>query len=168
MMAASARAFPDRRHWQGLEGRVAEILLTPVHVLVSVPSALFLTALTAMLLRHPDVQFYEIDRVAFVLLVIGVLGRAVVLRQPIVVLDRVSWPMLGLVLLAVVSLAGRPFDHETWSLLASKFIVPFTLFHLAGMVFADEKSFRHFEVFSLAVLAYLNFTAVAFLVALIR
>ena len=72
--------------------------------------------------------------------------------------------MLALTLLVLASVAGQPFDHETWSLLASKFIVPFTLFHLAGMVFVDEKSLRHFEVFALAVLAYLSFTAIAFLV----
>ena len=132
-----------------VEGKIAEILLAPVHLLVSVPTALFLAALAAMLLRHPDVQFYEIDRVAFVLLVIGVVGRAVVLRQPILVLDRASWPMVALTLLAMASVAGRPFDHETWSLLASKFIVPFTLFHLAEMVFADKRSFRQFEIFAL-------------------
>jgi len=147
-----------------LNSKIIEILLTPVRLLVSVPSALFLAALTAMLLRHPDVQFYEIDRVAFVLLVIGVLGRAVVLRQPVLVFERAIWPMLALTLLALVSVAGRPFDHETWSLLASKFIVPFALFHLAGMVFVHERSFRHFEVFSLIVLAYLSFTAIAFLI----
>ena len=147
-----------------LEGTIAELLLTPVRLLVSAPAGLFLAALAAMLLRHPDVQFYEIDRVAFVLLVIGVLGRAVVLRQPVLIFERASWPMLGLTLLMLASLAGQPFDHETWSLLASKVIVPFTLFHLAGMVFSDERSFRQFEIFALVVLAYLSFTAIAFLV----
>lgn len=163
MMGASARLLPHQRQRQGLDARIAEVLLAPVQLLVSVPCLLFLVALTAMLLRHPDVQFYEIDRVAFVLLVIGVLGRAVVLRLPVLVFERASWPMLALTLLALASVAGRPFDHETWSLLASKFIVPFTLFHLAGMVFTDERSFHQFEIFALIVLAYLSFTAIAFL-----
>ena len=48
------------------------------------PAGLFLAALTAMLLRHPDVPFYEIDRVAFGLLVVAVTGRAVVTRQRLV------------------------------------------------------------------------------------
>jgi putative inorganic carbon (HCO3(-)) transporter len=164
MIGASSRPLPYERQRLVVEGKIAEILLAPVHLLVSVPTALFLAALAAMLLRHPDVQFYEIDRVAFVLLVIGVVGRAVVLRQPILVLDRASWPMVALTLLAMASVAGRPFDHETWSLLASKFIVPFTLFHLAEMVFADKRSFRQFEIFALVTLAYLSFTAIAFLV----
>lgn len=141
------------------------ICLRPLHWLIAFPPVLlFLAALTAMLLRHPDVQFYEIDRVAFGLLVVGVVGRAVVLRYPVFSFERATWPMLGLTLVALVSVAGQPFDHETWNLLASKFIVPFALFHIAREVFAEEKSFRHFEVFALIVLAYLSFTAIAFLV----
>jgi putative inorganic carbon (HCO3(-)) transporter len=142
---------------------VARALLGPIRVLVSVPSLLFLGALTAMLLRHPDVQFYEIDRVAFGLLVLGVSGRVVLLRQTPFV-TRASLPMVGLLTLALASVAGQPFDHETWSLLASKFIVPFTLFHLAALVFTAEKRFRQFEIFALIVLVYLSFTAIAFLV----
>ena len=58
----------------------------------------------------------------------------------------------------------RPFDNETWCLLAAKYIVPFTLFHLARLVFEGEVRFRQFEIFALIVLAYLSFTAIAFLV----
>lgn len=141
----------------------SQIVLRPLQALMAAPSLLFLAALTAMLLRHPDVAFYEIDRVAFGLLVLGVVGRAVVLRQRLFVVERVSWPMIGLTLLALASVIGQPFDHETWSLLASKFIVPFALFHLAAHVFTEERRFRQFEVFALVVLAYLSFTAIAFL-----
>jgi hypothetical protein len=125
---------------------------------------LFLAALTAMLLRHPDVAFYEIDRVALGLLVVGVVGRAVVLRQRLFVMERVTWPLMGLTVLALAEVIGQPFEHETWSLLASKLIVPLTLFHLAGLVFTEERQFRQFEMFALVVLAYLSFTAIAFLV----
>ena len=52
--------------------RAMQVLLHPLRVLMAAPSFLFLATLTAMLLRHPDVAFYEIDRVAFVLLVVGV------------------------------------------------------------------------------------------------
>ena len=72
--------------------------------------------------------------------------------------------MLGLTALVIASAACQPFDHEAWSLLASKFIVPFALFHLAGMVFREDAHFRQFEIFLLIVLAYLSFTAIAFLV----
>jgi putative inorganic carbon (HCO3(-)) transporter len=143
---------------------VGKAVLRPLQALMAAPWLLFLAALTAMLLRHPDVAFYEIDRVAFGLLVVGVVGRALVVRQRLFVMDRASWPMLGLTVLAMVSVLGQPSDHETWSLLASKLIVPFALFHLAGLVFTEERRFRHFEMFALVVLAYLTFTAIAFLV----
>ena len=74
--------------------------------------------------------------------------------------------MLGLTAWALASVAGQPFDAETWNLLASKLIVPFTMFHLAGLIFTDERRLRHFEIFCLVVLAYLSFTAIAFLFGL--
>jgi hypothetical protein len=117
-----------------------------------------------MLLRPPDVAFYEIDRVAFVLLMLGVMGRAAVIRQRLFAVERATWPMLGLTLLAVASVVQQPFDTQTWSLLAAKFFVPFALFHLAGLVFREERRLRQFEVFALVVLAYLCFTSIAFLV----
>jgi O-antigen ligase len=128
------------------------------------PVALFLLALAAMLLRHPDVPFYEIDRVAFVLLVLGVTGRAVMMRQALPIVERATWPMLGLTFLAVASVIAQPFNDESWCLLAAKFIVPFTLFHLAALVFRQEKQLRQFELFTLIVLGYLCFTSIAFLV----
>jgi putative inorganic carbon (hco3(-)) transporter len=163
MSAVSIHTWPS----DGAEGAAARVLklgLRPLQALVAAPVVLFLGALTAMLLRHPDVAFYEVDRVAFALLVLGVAGRAVVLRQRLFVMERVTWPMMGLTLLAVGSVIGRPFDNETWCLLAAKFIVPLALFHLAGLVFASEREFRQFEIFALVVLAYLSFTAIAFLV----
>jgi putative inorganic carbon (hco3(-)) transporter len=141
----------------------ARFVLRPLQLLMAAPTLLFLGALTAMLLRHPDVAFYEIDRVAFGLLLIGAVGRAIVLRQRLFVLERVTWPMIGLTGLALASVIGQPFDKETWNLLASKLIVPFVLFHLAGLVFTKESRFRQFEMFALVVLAYLSFTAIAFL-----
>ncbi len=142
----------------------AKLALRPVQAVMAVPTLLFLAALTAMLLRPPDVSFYEIDRVAFALLVSGAVGRAVVFRERLFVMEPATWPMIGLTLLALASVAGRPFGNETWSLLAAKCIVPFTLFHLAGLVFTGERRLRQFEIFALLVLAYLSFTAIAFLV----
>jgi hypothetical protein len=164
MEAISVREETRRKWTAGAGAPLVVALLKPVQVLMAAPSMLFLAALAAMLLRHPDVPFYAIDRVAFGLLVAGVAARAIVLRQRLFVMERASWPMLGLTLLAVASVAGQPFDNETWSLLAAKFLVPFTLFHLARLVFQEERSLRQFEVFGLAVLAYLSFTAIAFLV----
>ena len=141
----------------------AKAVLRPMQMLMAAPAQLFLVALTAMLLRHPDVTFYAIDRVAFGLLVVGVAGRTVVLHKRLIVRERITWPMLGLTALALASVIGQPFDQETWSLLASKILVPFALFHLAQLVFAEERQFRQFEIFALVVLAYLSFTALAFL-----
>jgi hypothetical protein len=156
-----------RPAWSGIGGDflvwAAKVVLRPMQALMAAPSLLFLAALTAMLLRHPDVAFYEIDRVAFGLLLAGVVGRAMVLRQRLFVVERVTWPTIGLTALALASTIGQPFNHETWSLLASKFLVPFLLFHLAGLVFTEERRFRQFEVFALVVLGYLSFTAIAFL-----
>ena len=144
--------------------RVTQFFLHPLRWLMSVPCFLFLAALTAMLLRPYDVAFYEIDRVAFGLLVVGVVGRAVVLRQPLFEVERATWPMIGLTVLALTSVMGRPFDNETWCLLAAKYIVPFALFHVARLIFDREQAFRKFEGFGLIVLTYLSFTSIAFLV----
>jgi len=138
--------------------------LRPLQAMMMAPVALFLVALAAMLLRPPDVPFYEIDRVAFALLVVGVMGRVIVTRRRPPVVERATWPMIGLTLLAVASVVQQPFDSQTWSLLAAKFFVPFALFHLAGLVFREERRLRQFELFTLVVLAYLCFTSIAFLV----
>ena len=152
------------RCWaEELPGKATAAVLRPLLILAAAPSYLFLLALTAMLLRPPDVRFYQIDRVALGLLLVGVSARAVALRQRFVAIEGASWPMMGWTLLALISLAGQPFDREAWNLVASKCIVPFTLFHLAGLVFSEEKYFRRFEIFAVIVLAYLSFTAIAFL-----
>jgi len=164
-MQAVAPSLAER-DWRGLDISAAatKLLLCPLQALTMAPSLLFMTALSAMLLRHPDVQFYEIDRIAFGLLLAGVIGRTIVQRRSLMVVTRASWPMLFLSLLALISLLGQPFEHEAWSLLAAKFIVPFIFFHLAQLVFTEEREFRHFEIFSVIVLAYLSFTSIAFLV----
>jgi O-antigen ligase len=151
--------WADEAIWQGLS-----IGLRPLQLLTIAPGVLFLAALTTMLLRHPDVAFYEIDRVAFGLLVLGVAGQAVVRRQRLMVVERATLPMLGLTFLAVASVVGQPFDNQTWCLVAAKFIVPFSLFHMAALTFREERWRRHFEIFALVVLAYLCFTSIAFLV----
>lgn len=164
-----ASSWPESipRPWEAeISGWALKTALRPVQILIVAPCFLFLAALTAMLFRHPDAQLYEIDRVAFGLLVAAVVSRAVVVRQHPFVFERATWPMIGLTLLALAGAVGQPFNAETWSLLASKFIVPFALFHLAGRVFTEENRLRKFEVFGLVVLGYLSFTAIAFLLGL--
>lgn len=166
-METSGSSVLAPRPWDGyLAEWSIKALLRPAQMLAAAPCFLFLAALTAMLLRHPDVKFYEIDRIAFGLLVLGVVGRVMIMRQRLFVWERASWPMLGLTAWALASVAGQPFDAETWNLLASKLIVPFTMFHLAGLVFTEERRLRHFEIFCLVILAYLSPTAIAFLFGL--
>jgi putative inorganic carbon (HCO3(-)) transporter len=163
MQAISLRLARPERWRDDVGGWAAHAILRPLQALTAAPSLLFLAALAAMLLRHPDVAFYEVYRVAVGLLAVGVVGRAVVKRQRVFVMERATWPMIGLTALALASVLGQPFDNETWSLLASKLIVPFSLFHLAAMVFTEERRFRQFELFAVVVLAYLSFTAIAFM-----
>ena len=166
MKSSSPVNLPSHASWAGEAAWLGlQLGLRPLQALMMAPVALLpLGALAAMLLRPTDVPFYEIDRVAFVLLILSVLGRAVVTRRRLLVVERATWPMIGLTLLGVVSVAQQPSDIQSWSLLAARFFVPFLLFHLAGLVFRAERRLRQFELFALIVLAYLCFTSIAFLV----
>lgn len=135
--------------------------IRPLHALISAPALLHMAALIAMLLRPPDVDFFHLDRVAFVVLVFAVFLRALLLRQHPPWYGTLSWAMLALLLLAIASTLSQPFDNVTWNLLSAKFVVPFALFHLAGVVFTNEKSCRQFEVYCLITLAYLSWLALA-------
>jgi hypothetical protein len=163
VMSMSEGGIVSARRWEGIATAGARTALRPLQLLVSAPVFLFLAALTAMLMRPPELEGFAIDRVAFALLVVGVLARSLVFRQQVFTFERATSPMLGLTALALVSLVNQPFDAETWSVLAAKFIVPFLLFHLAILVFSDERSLRQFEIFAIIVLAYLCFIAIAFL-----
>ena len=160
MQAVAAR--PQEFASQALIGAV-EVALRPLQLLMAFPALLFLVALTAMLLCHPDVPSYGISRIAFVLLVLAVVARILVFRDQLVVTERISLPMLALTTLALTGVLGQPFDKETWSLLGTKYLVPFAMFYIAQLIFGTEKRCRHFEIFGLCVLAYLSFTAIAFL-----
>lgn len=138
-------------------------LLHPLHALIATPSLVFLAALTAMLFRPSDLKFYEIDRVAFVLLVAVVLSRILLLHEPIQLSSTVTLPMFCLLVLAGFELLRLPYDPEAWSVYAAKWLVPLVLFVLAGYVFNDAASLRRLELFALVMLAYLSLTAIAFM-----
>jgi len=135
-----------------------------LHPLIVAPSLLFLATLALMLFHPPDFNFHSVDRFAFGLLILVVLLRACVLRQPLRFSGPVSWPMLAMTLLAFYGVVSQPNDAETWSLFAAKWLVPFTLFQLAAYIFDDAKSLRRFETFSLIVLGYLSLTAIFFMI----
>ena len=135
----------------------------PLHALMSAPAMLFLATLAVMLFRPPDLQFYWMDRIIFLILVLVVALRTLLLRQPLHVADPVLWPMAALTLLGFFSLIGQPYDAQSWSVFAAKWVVPFILYHLAGMVFDTPSALRQFETFSLIVLGYLCLIAILFL-----
>ena len=144
--------------------RIAALLLRPLHLGLAFPSLLYVAAMAVFLFRPPDVFTFYADRIAFGVLVFFVGLRTLALRDRIPFFARLSLPMLGLVALAVFRACREPFDAQIWSLIASKFIVPFALFHIAVLVFRSEAARKHFEVFALVALVYLVFIAIAFLV----
>jgi O-antigen ligase len=137
--------------------------LRPLHALIAAPSLVFLATLAVMLFRPPDLQFYSLDRFAFVLLVFVTALRMLVLRQSIQITRTVTFPMLALLALALSCVLVKPYEPEMWSMFAAKWLVPFVLFHLAGVLFEDASSLERFETFALVVLAYLCLVAIFFL-----
>lgn len=135
----------------------------PLHALVEAPSILFLATLTIMLFRPPDLSFFWLDRIALVFLMFVVLLRMLVLRRRASITHPVMWPMLGLLLLGLANLLVEPYDAQNWSVFAAKWVVPFVLYHFAGIVFEDSSSLRRFETFLLLVLGYLCLVAILFL-----
>ncbi len=135
----------------------------PLHAMMMCPSLLFMATLAAMLFRPPDVRLYELDRIAFALLVFVVLLRALIKRQPLRMSGAVKCPMLGMLALALSDVLAQPYQAEAWSTLAAKWVVPFAMYYMAGLVFEDEVSLRRFETFFLLVLGYLCITSIFFL-----
>jgi len=138
--------------------------LRPLQGLIAAPPLVFMAVMGLMLFHPPDFRFPPYDRIAFLVLVFVVLLRACVLRKTVSFGGPVTWPMLGLLLLALWGVLAQPYDAETWSMFAAKWFLPFALFHLAGCVFEDSSSLRQFEVFSLVVLGYLSLIAILFLI----
>jgi len=160
---SSAGQIPARiSAWEAAQWTVVTAF-RPLHALMASPSLLFLATLGVMLFRPPDLQLYWLDRAAFLLLVFVVLLRALVLRQPLKVVGPVTWPMFGLLLLSLSCVLAQPYEAQNWSLFAARWVVPFTLYHLSGLVFDDVASLRKFENFALIVLGYLSFIAILFL-----
>lgn len=143
---------------------IAGLLLRPLHLALAFPSLLYIAAMTVFLFRPPDLFSFYADRIAFGALVFFVILRVLALRERMPLFAGLSLPMLGLAALAVFRVLREPFDAQVWSIVASKFIVPFALFHIAALVFRGPAQQRHFEIFIVAVLAYLVFIAIAFLV----
>lgn len=144
-------------------GTLARWILRPLQLGLALPSILYLAALAVFLFRPPDIRAFYADRIIFGVLVFFVVLRMMALGQRIPFVAGLSLPMIGLSALALIRILHEPLDAQNWSVVAGKFIVPFTLFHLAMLVFRGPAERRHFEIFVMITLAYLIFIAVAYL-----
>ena len=144
---------------ENASARMLRAFFLPLQLLLAFPSLVFLGMLGVMLFRPPNLELYWLDRIAFGLVVLITMMRALLLRQDLR-LPSAAWPMLALGTLVMAEIVLRPFDSTTWSVVAAKFVVPYALFYLAGLVFDNSGSLAWLEKFGLAVLAYLSFTAI--------
>lgn len=138
--------------------RLLKILYAPL----AAPDLIFLAALAAMLFRPPDLKSIPIDRIAFAALLVAVALRLVLARERLRIYPA-TWPMLALLLFGLRGVMTQAYQQQAWSLLAAKWIVPVTLFHLAGIVFRDEASLCRLESFFVVALLYLTVMAVFYL-----
>src|SRR5262245_39535519 len=162
-------AFESTAHSYGFTDNGAKCLRTclqPAELLLRVPSWLFVATLAVMLLRAPDLRNCWADRGAFIVLTLVVLWRALVLRQSLRPTSPVVWLMAALVGLVGRDLLSSPYDVQLWSVATAKFFVPYALFYLAGLTFADGHSLRSMEVLTVGALAYLCATSIAYVCGL--
>jgi len=158
------RGYSSLGGWRWTAAEAAVVAgLRPLQALLTAPAIVLMAALTAMLFRPPDLKLYDLDRIGFILLLFIVCLRAQMRRQSFRAPASVLLPMGGLLLLAVSQALSVPYDAETWSVLAAKWLVPLGLFYAARLVFEGDDSLRRFETFALVVFGYLCVTAVLFL-----
>lgn len=158
-MSTSQITIPPVTEFPRIVGIPARI----AYALVANPAFLFITTLGIILFRPPDLSFYEIDRIAIVVLTYFVILHALLHRQTLHFTKTINLPLLGLLAFALFRVFTEPYASQNWSVLAAKWLVPFLLFNLAGFVFADAKSLHKLEIFCWIVLAYLSLTSVFFL-----
>jgi hypothetical protein len=152
---ALTRDNDDNPLWHG-----AGLLLRPLHLGLAFPSILYVAAMTVFLFPPPDLFSFYADRIAFGILIFFVALRTMALHHKLPFFVGLSLPMLALMGFAVFRALREPFDAQNWSIVASKYIVPFALFHLAVLVFQGASQRRHFEIFIIFTLAYLVFIAI--------
>ncbi len=136
----------------------------PLQILLSEPWLLFLAFLTAALFRPPGFLFFPWDRLVFGLLIFLAALRGFVSRGQLFLGGTVTLPLLGLLLLSLGGVVTHGFDPQAWSVFAAKWLVPFVLFQIAGQLLESPHFVERFEKFTLLALAYLIFTAIAFLI----
>jgi putative inorganic carbon (hco3(-)) transporter len=160
-MIAANVAASAQNPWRPV-AYLVQLPLQILHAWASAPVFLFLLTLAAMLFRPPDLKAFPIDRIALAML-IGCIALRLCGRVDEIQIYPATWPLLALTLFATGGLLSSPFQAQSWSLLAAKWIVPLVLFQLAGAVFRSPSDLRRLELFCLIVLLYLSVVSAFFL-----
>jgi O-antigen ligase len=138
--------------------------LRPLQALMAAPSLLFIATMALMLFHPLDAPVCSYDRFAFGILVFVVILRTCVLQEPLRLQGPVTFPLMVLLVLAFGQAVAQPYNAETWSLFAAKWLIPFVLFQVAARIFDNPIALKRFEVFALLVLVYLSVISIFFLV----
>ena len=134
-----------------------------LYFLIDQTWVMFLVAFLLFMFCPPELKVPPFDRIAFVLLILLVLMDSLRRRWLQPFKSPIMLPMIAMTTIATVSAIQAPYNIETWSIMATTFIVPYTMFFLAKAVFRDDRIIRYFFIFSALVAAYLTFIAIAFL-----
>jgi putative inorganic carbon (hco3(-)) transporter len=136
-----------------------------LYMVVSKPSIVFVLCLGAIMFKSPSLKTLPFDRIAFLFtFIVAILSFWFYKGNTRILVEPIAFPMLALTIMGTVSAVQVRFDIERWSFLANKFIVPFSMFFIAKMVFKNEWAVRHFFVFCITVLTYLTLLSVSHLI----
>lgn len=163
-MEASYR--PPQQVLEEIAYRAAAIPFRLLQLVVNGRWILFLAMLSLMLFRPPGSDSFPWDRVAFLAVLAAVALHVATRREPFALLNRVTWPMLSLLLLSSCNVLCQGYNAENWSMFAAKWLVPFTVYQIACYAFSDPRARKGLEIYALLVLAYLSFISIAFLAGL--
>jgi O-antigen ligase len=134
-----------------------------VYVLISLPSLWFVLTLAAFMFSSPSLEGFKTDRVAFPLLLLLTAMNVLTHRKRLFAWAPLLIPLGALTLLAIFSALQVPYDRQTWSFLASDFLVPLCMFYASSQVFIDDLALKHFFIFCVIALAYLIVVSIGFL-----
>src|SRR5437868_14985654 len=96
-----------------------------------------------MLFRPPDLPFPAVDHVAFIVLVIAVVLRALIVGTNVSVSAQVTVPLLSLVALSFAAVVGQPFRADSWGVWLANWLVPLSFYLIPGVVFPDLEHLAH-------------------------
>jgi len=137
-----------------------------VYTILKAPSIVFLLTLSTFMFFPPDVPLLPFDRLAFAFLLWVAYSSTLFTRTRIAPHRPLALAMGGMLLLSFFSALTLPFDIRTWSFLANKFIVPYSMFFMAGLILRTDRAVKHFFWFAALSLSYLIFTSVVYMAGL--